>query len=46
MLGYGGLTMTVGPTVSQENMPLPTARYMYTEFLSNAEIEKMSSLPD
>lgn len=46
-LGVGvRLTICLGSTMSEENMPMPTTRYMYTELLSNTAIEKLPTLQD
>ena len=40
------LIICVGSTVSEENMPMPTTRYMYTELLPNTAVEKLPTLQD
>ena len=46
-LGVGfRLTMCLGSTMSEENMPMPTTRYMYTELLPNTAVEKMPTVQD
>lgn len=32
--------------MSQEELPMSFARYMYTELLSNPELKEMSSMPN
>ena len=40
------LIICSGSTMSEENMPLPTTRYMYTELLPDTAVEKMPTLQD
>ena len=32
--------------MSQEKLPMPFARYMYTKLLSNTELEEVPSMPN
>ena len=40
------LKTCLGSAMSEEDMPMPTTRYMYTELLPNAAVEKMPTLQD
>ena len=46
-LGVGFTLKTcLGSTLSEEDMPMPPTRYMYTELLPNAAVEEMPTLQD
>ena len=40
------LTICSGSTMSEENVSMPTTRYMYTELLPNTAVENMPTLQD